>query len=524
MTAESLRDERVVILTPTASDAPVTAELLTKAGFGCSIARDMDDLCRMVEEGAAAVIVASEALGSADRFARWLAHQEPWSDLPVLVFTGAGSKVPSSMPRPEALAPFGNVTLLERPVQIITLLSAVRAALRARRRQYAARAVLENLTAAQEELRASDQRKTDFLGVLSHELRNPLAPIRNGVHLLRRAAPGSEQAHRAVAVIQRQTDHLSRIIDDLLDVTRIERGKIELKRAVIDLGTIVRRTCDDHRSIFEHRGLALRVDVAAAAWIDADATRIAQIVGNLLQNAAKFTREEGHVHVSVAVVDERAELRVRDDGVGIAPDLLPQIFTPFVQADASIARTAGGLGLGLALVKGLVELHGGSIRARSDGPGAGAEFAVSLPLATPPAAEHRGVTLRTGNRAAQSLDILVVDDNVDAADTIADLLRLMGHRVHLATSGRAGIEMAQTVRPSVILCDIGLPDIDGYEVARTVRGDAALRSVRLVALSGYARPDDRQRAREAGFDTHLAKPASVDAIVASLSTDAPPVS
>jgi CheY-like chemotaxis protein len=368
---------------------------------------------------------------------------------------------------------------------------------------------------AEEALRESDRRKTEFLGVLSHELRNPLAPIRNSVHVLRAAPPGSPPALRATAVIERQTDHLVRMVDDLLDVTRVERGKIVIERRPLDLREVVRRTCEDHGGLFEARGVALRVEAGGPAWVDADATRLAQVLGNLLQNAAKFTPSGGVVQVAVAAAGDRAELRVRDDGAGIAPDLLPRLFTPFVQAEGGMARTKGGLGLGLALVKGIVELHGGAVRVSSRGPGAGAEFVVSLPLApAPPRADPP--TPPEPSPPPQAFVILVIDDNADAAEAVAEALRLAGFRVHVASDGRSGLEKARALRPQAVVCDLGLPDLDGYELARTLRREHALDEARLIALSGYARPEDLERAKQAGFDVHLAKPASVEQLLASL--------
>jgi PAS domain S-box-containing protein len=364
---------------------------------------------------------------------------------------------------------------------------------------------------AEEALREADRLKTEFLGVLSHELRNPLAPIRNSIYLLEHALPGSDQAARAKDVIRRQTEHLTRLVDDLLDVTRISRGKIELQRARIDLREVVARTCDDHRTLFDGRRIELRVEITGPVWIDADTTRIAQVVGNLLQNAAKFSREGGIVSVVTATVNGQAEIRVRDDGAGVPPELLPRLFHPFVQADGGLARTRGGLGLGLALVRGLVELHGGAVSARSEGTGRGAEFIVTLPVAPPPSgsASRPAVPAR-----ARAIEILVIEDNVDAAETIAEVLRMEGHRVHVATDGLSGIAKARELRPAVVLCDIGLPDVDGYDVARELRADWALRATRLIALSGYAQPEDKARAKEAGFEAHLSKPASLDELTA----------
>ncbi len=366
---------------------------------------------------------------------------------------------------------------------------------------------------AEEALRDSDQHKSEFLAVLSHELRNPLTPIRNSLSVMDRAAPGSEQATRAREIIRRQTEHLAHLVDDLLDVTRISRGKIELERVRVDLREIVCRTCDDHRTLFDRRGIELRVDSSSPVWTDADETRLAQIIGNLLQNAAKYSHEGGTVTTRVGIAGGQCEIVVHDDGVGIDRELLPRVFEPFVQVDSGIARTSGGLGLGLALVKSLVEMHGGSVRARSEGPGRGSEFVVTLPLESAP---QHSVPAPSTSTVTGPIDILIIEDNVDAAQSIAELLEMEGHRTAVATDGASGITKAREMKPDVILCDLGLPDIDGYDIARTLRRDADLGSTRLVALSGYAQAEDRRRAADAGFDAHLAKPPSFDALMASL--------
>ena len=369
----------------------------------------------------------------------------------------------------------------------------------------------QTLRQAIEQLREGDRRKTEFLAVLSHELRNPLAPIRNSIYLLECAAPGSNQATRAREVIRRQTEHLSRIVDDLLDVMRISRGKIELRRKRMDARKLIRQACDDHRVLFQERRLALRVDATDPVLIDADETRLAQVVGNLLQNAAKFSHEGGTVIASVGIVDGQAEIRVRDDGVGIPPDLLARLFVPFVQADGGLARTKGGLGLGLALVKSLVEMHGGSVHAHSEGLDRGAEFVVRLALAPAP---EQTASDRARLATTTSVKILIIEDNVDAAQSMADVLELEGHRVHVAIDGRSGVAKAHEVKPDVILCDIGLPDVSGYDVAQSLRAENGLHAARLIALSGYAQSEDVQRAREAGFDAHIAKPPSLEALLA----------
>jgi PAS domain S-box-containing protein len=368
----------------------------------------------------------------------------------------------------------------------------------------------------EEALRDADRRKNEFIGVLSHELRNPLAPIRNGLLLLERAPPGGEQARRAREVMLRQTEHLTRLVDDLLDVTRISRGKIALKRAVMDLREVALRARDDHAAMFSSRGIDLQLEAPAAPLVvNGDAVRLAQVLGNLLHNAAKFTGAGGRVWLAVEEVDGRAVVRVRDTGMGIAPGELERIFEPFAQTDRSLARVHGGLGLGLSLVRGIVGLHGGTVAARSDGPGRGAEFVVSLPLAAAPTAPHgRPPDPKVSSRGRS---VVIIEDNDDAARTLAEVLALSGHSVRIALDGRSGIELARAVAPDFVICDLGLPDLDGFEVARALRADGRLGATRLVALSGYAQAEDRERAREAGFDAHLPKPAVIEQLDALLS-------
>jgi signal transduction histidine kinase len=371
------------------------------------------------------------------------------------------------------------------------------------------------LRRAIEALREADRRKDEYLAVLSHELRNPLAPIRSAVFLLERADPASEGARRAREVIARQVGHLARMVDDLLDVSRIARGRVELRKARVDLADIVRRAGEDHAPLLAAAGIALEVDVPRGPVpVEGDATRLTQALGNVLQNSGKFTLRGGRVTLSLRESGESAEILVRDTGVGIEPDLIARVFEPFVQEERSLARSRGGLGLGLPLVKGLVELHGGSVEARSGGVGAGAEFAIRLPLATAPAAaEEQG----SPQGAEGGRLVLVVDDNVDAAASLCDVVTHFGHSAEAVHDGAAAVARARERHPDVVLCDIGLPGMDGYEVARAFRSDAGLRDVRLVAVSGYAQPEDRERAVRAGFDAHVAKPADPAAIARLIS-------
>ena len=373
----------------------------------------------------------------------------------------------------------------------------------------------EKMAATNSALLEADRRKNEFLAVLSHELRNPLAPIRNSVYILERAAPGGEQAVRARQVIDRQAQHMARLIEDLLDVTRISRGKVVLQRERVDLNAIARGTAEDHRETFARNGVYLQIaEVDQPLWIIGDRTRLAQVIGNLLTNATKFTPGGGKTVLTVETSASHAVVRVRDNGAGMSAETQEHLFEPFVQGAQTIERTHGGLGLGLALVKGLVELHGGTVIAHSEGEGRGSEFVVTLPLHAPqvaPTADGGGSRVP---QHAEARRVLVVEDNVDSAESLREALSLSGHEMTVAYSGSQGLEAARANRPDVILCDIGLPGIDGYELARAIRWDSdpELRRTFLVALSGYALPEDVAKSREAGFDRHIAKPPSIDAL------------
>lgn len=352
-------------------------------------------------------------------------------------------------------------------------------------------------------LKKRDRRRDEFLAMLSHELRNPLAPIRNAVGVLEIADPNSAHARRAKDVIKRQMAHLSRIVDDLLDVTRVARGKIELRREPVDLAELVTELVDDHRMIADEHGLLLGMHLPAGpVWVHADAPRIVQVMTNLVQNAIRFTPPGGNVDVVLTTHEHTADIRVSDTGAGIEEKLLHDIFEPFTQGEQSIARTKGGLGLGLPIVKGLTELHEGTVTAQSAGPGKGATFSVRLPMIAGRVDAVASVQ-RDGRQARRGV-VLIVEDNLDAAESLADLVSLHGHGTDVAFDGLTALQKIAANQPDLVLCDIGLPGMDGYELARTVRGKGM--RIPLVAVSGYARPEDVRKAQEAGFDGHIAKP------------------
>jgi PAS domain S-box-containing protein len=359
-------------------------------------------------------------------------------------------------------------------------------------------------------LREASQRKDEFLAVLSHELRNPLTAITTSLLVLERAMPGSEQARRAQSVIRRQVDQLTGLVNDLLDVARISSGKIQLAHQGIELSALVRSTVDDHRELFDQSEIRLELNLApASVFVNGDPKRLSQIVANLLHNAVKFTDRGGHTTVTVSAdeASERAVVRVADTGVGMSPQLLPRLFEPFMQADNTLARTKGGLGLGLALVKKLVELHGGDIDAYSAGPGQGAEFVLRLPLGR---SETMRQPVERPARRSSRHRVIIIEDNVDAAESLREVCEFCEQQVEVAYDSREGIAKVRQFLPHLVLCDLGLPGMDGYEVARSLRADKSLSGMVLVALSGYAQLADQERAREAGFDLHLPKPLQLE--------------
>jgi PAS domain S-box-containing protein len=351
----------------------------------------------------------------------------------------------------------------------------------------------------------SSRKKDAFLAILAHELRNPLAAIRSAISLID-LNPGGESVQRAHRVIDRQVTQLTRLVDDLLDVTRISRGKLELQRVSTELGELAQRICEDEETSVQGRGVMLELHRATEQlWLDADAARLTQALGNLIHNAAKFTPRGGRIAISLARDQDCAVLTVRDTGAGITAEDLPRLFEPFVQLRS--ARANGGLGLGLTLVKSIVELHGGTISAASPGAGLGSEFTIRLPLgrAPEPAIEEPAPH-------ASHHRVLLIEDNKDVADSLADVLRMLGHDVRVASDGPSGIAAASEFHPDAVLCDIGLPGIDGYEVARRLRAGDAAHGAMLVALSGYGQPEDRKRSSAAGFSAHIVKPATIEAL------------
>jgi PAS domain S-box-containing protein len=375
----------------------------------------------------------------------------------------------------------------------------------------------EDLRRLADELAESDRRKTEFLATLAHELRNPLAPISNGLQLLRMPGTDAAAKERARAMMERQLRHLVRLVDDLLDIARISSGKVELKKENADLETVLASAVESSRPLLDAAHHQLDVRVAEPGLkVVADTTRLAQVVSNLLNNAAKYTPDGGRVELSARREGGDVLVSVTDSGIGIPADALPLVFEMFTQVGRTRERSQGGLGIGLALVRRLVELHGGSVTAESEGPGRGSTFTVRLPLAEPSATAAPAHGPHDAADGSPVFRVLVVDDNVDAAESLAALLELDGHETRVAHDGDAALEQARAFRPEIVFLDIGMPGKDGYQVARELRGDPGNRDTMLVALTGWGAQDDRARTKNAGFDHHLTKPAELPAVEALL--------
>jgi signal transduction histidine kinase/ActR/RegA family two-component response regulator len=385
-------------------------------------------------------------------------------------------------------------------------------------RRYAAqqREAVEEAQAARSEAEAANRAKDEFLAMLGHELRNPLAPIQTALQLMRLRGDGSAERERTV--IERQVKHLTRLVDDLLDVSRIVRGRVELKRERLNISDVVAKAIELASPLIEQRRHTLEVQVPRhGLQVDGDSLRLAQVLSNLLANAAKYTEQGGTITIVAERIANDVVVRVRDNGMGIAPEILPRIFDLFVQERQTLERSQGGLGLGLTIVRSLVHSHGGTVSAHSNGPGCGSEFIVSLPLCSPSDASADRAA-QGARRIAPAADgtrdirVLVVDDNEDAADMLVEVLRAEGYRVRAANDGPAAIRVASEFKPHVAVLDIGLPVMDGYELAERLQQLPEMTPIRLFAVTGYAQEEDRKRSAAAGFDGHFAKPLDVDVL------------
>ena len=628
-------ERRILILAPTGRDARLTATVLGEAGIRALACRDLPTMVQEIGRGVGALLLSEEALQSEVELhlvGERLSRQPPWSDLPILLLAHHG--VDSTAVR-KAVRALGNVTLLERPVRVASLVTAAQTALRARHRQYLARehlveldtvaralkdsegrlhalfanaavgiaelspdgrfalvndalcrilgeprerllsapmqdvthaedrddvedllrrlmkgeletfagerrflrrdggtiwvklsitvardesrlprgvAVIEDVTErkhAEEDLREADRRKDEFLATLAHELRNPLAPIRNSLHIFRMVGIKDPAVERVAGMMERQVEHMVRMVDDLLEVSRISRGKIELRKERVELAGVLRNAVDASLPLMEAAKHKFSVDLPEQSLpLEADPVRLAQVFANLLNNAAKYTPAGGEIALSVGAENGMAVIGVRDNGEGIPPGMLNRVFNMFTQVNTGV-RAQGGLGIGLTLARTLVHLHGGTIEAYSEGHGKGCQFTVRLPLAAPERVAPARSAPAASPQPLQLKRVLVVDDNRDAADSLGMLLQFLGAEVMVVHDGRSALEALKTFKAGVILLDIGMPGMNGLEVARRVREDPGHGAVTLVALTGWGQREDRRRTHEAGFDYHLVKPADV---------------
>jgi signal transduction histidine kinase len=481
----------------------------------------MAGLLSRADVNCGALLIAEEAIDqqAAHLLMELFGAQPSWSDIPVAIIT-TGRESALSRRQPVAIfGPSGNITLIERPFRPGTLVSTMEVALRSRRRQFLVRDLLrQNAQKSQElieqtvALREADRRKNEFLAMLAHELRNPLASIGSAVSLLKETQDNENRAW-AANVIDRQGRQLARLVDDLLDVSRITRGKIDLRRQLLDGACCLASACEAVAPLIEGRDQTLVTDIPSGVlWLEADPTRLEQIAVNLLVNAAKYTKTGGRLWLEARRERDEIVIELRDSGIGIVPSKIPEMFELFAQGERSAARSEGGLGIGLTVVRALCELHGGSVSARSEGPGRGSTFSVRLPAADAPASSPVSEAPAPPVADGAGARILIVDDNLDSAQGLGRLLRRRDFEVRLAHDGLSALKAAKAFSPSAILLDIGLPEMDGYEVARRLRMEPACAKATIIAVSGYGQEEDRRRSKQAGFDHHLVKPVNFEQV------------
>lgn len=496
------------MVTPNAGDAELATGFLQRAGLEARAFERLPHLAGRLSEDVGCVIIVEEALLAEDilPMREALSRMPAWADLPLIVVSNdvaaAGVAVANAFPAS------GNVTLLERPLNPHTLVSAVGVALRATARQ---REVGELLTQRENEVRLRDE----FLAMLAHELRNPLAPMRNALYIMRHRKVEDAVVARNTEILSRQVDHVVRLVDDLMDVARLEHGKVVLKKQRLDLNRVVAaaiETCMPATHERQHT-VAVRFE-AGAVQVDGDPVRLEQIVCNLLNNAFKFCPQPSEIRVRTLLEDGMGVVCVEDPGVGFDAEVADKLFAPFRQLNATIDRRAGGLGMGLTIVKRLAELHGGDVHAFSEGPGRGARFCVRIPLASEKGESRVEPAARPGTSAPRR--VVVIEDNPDIRATMQELLAMWGHQVAMASDGPSGLELVMRERPDAALIDVGLPGMSGYDVARGIRQRMQGTSMQLIAITGYGQPSDRAQAASAGFDAHLLKPIDPERLEALL--------
>jgi signal transduction histidine kinase/CheY-like chemotaxis protein len=510
MSTDPNPDTRVLVLAPAGRDGELARSVLAAGDIAAVVCRDMATFCDELDAGAAAGILTEEMLLPERRtpLVEALRKQPLWADFPLVVLASRPGSPNTAELLSRALADLGNTTLLDRPLHPETLVNTVRGALRARARQYQARELLARLEQAVKE-------RDRFLAILSHELRNPLGAMRNAVHLARRLLTSDSKLERPIAIVDRQITHLARLIDDLLDVSRVTTGKVILQKRTIDLRTVVKQALLLLEAQVEQHGLqAFSAVGSQPLWIEGDPVRLEQVMTNLLMNAIKYTPAGGRIEITAGRKGQDVWARVHDTGIGIEESMLSGVFDLFSQADRSLDRAQGGMGIGLTLVKSLVELHGGTVAATSAGLGCGSEFTLRLPAADS-SGRVDSEPAKSSPKTRPSQRVLLVEDSEDNRELLRELLEMDGFEVDVAVDGPDGIKQALSFKPDIAIVDIGLPAMDGFEVARQVRAVLGAR-IRLVALTGYGQPEDHHRTMEAGFDAHLTKPVQLAELESAL--------
>jgi signal transduction histidine kinase/ActR/RegA family two-component response regulator len=535
-----------LILAPTGRDGELAARFLREGGLHAEVCDRIEGLCREMLDGAGLVFLTGEALtpDAMQCLAEALVEQPTWSDIPIVVLTIGGGQTPANAEALSALGQTGNVTLIERPVRVMTLMSTIRSGLRARQHQYEVRDYLSAEKLAKKALEESEQRllvalaaaedasrlKDEFLATVSHELRTPLTAVLGWSHLLRAGRLDHASATHALEIIERNARSQQQLIEDLLDVSRIITGKLRLDVRPVDPASFIEAAIEAVRPASQAKDIRLqKVLDTGLSSVSGDPARLQQVVWNLLSNAIKFTPQGGSVTVHLGRVDSHIEISVSDTGDGIRAEFLPYVFDRFRQADGTTTRQHGGLGLGLAIVRQLVEMHGGTVEARSAGEARGATFVVKLPLM--PIYQHQAVERRVSHRASEhqhtveypdkldGLRVLVVDDEVDTLELIRVSLGQCGVHVTAAHSSAEALCLLEGATPDLIISDIGMPGEDGFEFIRKVRELPPERGGRTpaVALTAYARAEDRLRVLRSGFQMHVAKPVELAELLAIVS-------
>ena len=489
-------EKRVLIYAPFGQDAALASKMLALAKVDNLVTATVQELAQQLQLGAGAVLTVEEALsnGGLKAIGEYVQSQPGWSDLPVVLLTNRG---PDSLSVRQAIAVLGNVTLLERPVRTLTFVTSLQSVLRAREKQY--------------QVRETDRRKDEFLASLGHELRNPLAPIRTSMAVLTHLYPGQSSVKKVSDVVERQVAHLTRLVDDLLDVARINNGKIELQPTHTCLDAVVKHVIELVSAAAAAKRITIEQQLPAGqVALFADYARVVQIVSNIVSNAIKFTPVDGVITLRAHVARDSLHIHIRDTGIGLEPAALERIFSMFEQSRPPSGQITSGLGIGLSLSRQFAEMHGGRVHAISEGLGTGSEFVVSLPVVE--SEPESPVLSEAGTAGLVDLrpKVLVVDDNRDAADTLQALFEMENCKVATAYDGQEAVLATARAMPDMIVMDLGMPRMDGYEAARRIRCLPGSKDVLMIAVTGWGQTDARQRTMEAGFDHHLIKPVDFD--------------